>query len=239
MRRFNPLLKAGANPNQARLDGTTLLLIAIQNKHLDVAKYLIKKGALLNDSVKQELIKDENKSLLMIAIEKNSAFFLKCLEENRITLAEGNQDGLTPMMLAAKCGYLNVIEYLVKRNPLSAIFLLNQYNNGATPLWYAMINGHLQTARYLLEKGALLDLGVQDLIIKTAESKQADKNNQAITLTLGQELLLDLAERNSDFYCNFLMNTHESAQILAHPSQQLQKKLFRATTKMASNVKKY
>lgn len=125
---------------EERNEKITLLLDAAQIEHIEAVKYLLKKIVVLD--------KEEKHRFLEVS-EKNGDFYLKCLQANIIAVNEKNQYGLTPMLVAAQHGYLNIVIHLAKFKDL-----LDDCHekSGATLLHFAAQGGNIEMVKFLIEE---------------------------------------------------------------------------------------
>lgn len=72
----------------------------------------------------------------------------KCIEEGMDPNIKNN-DGLTPLHIAAKSGYVELMEYLINDLTLNV-----RTNEGNTALYLAILHGHKEASRLLLQHGA-------------------------------------------------------------------------------------
>jgi hypothetical protein len=78
---------------------------------------------------------------------------VKMLLKKGTNVDQANNNGATPLFIAAQNGHLEVVEVLLEQRAN-----VNQAKNvGATPLYIAAQNGHLAVVKALLEKGANID----------------------------------------------------------------------------------
>ena len=162
-------------------DGMTPLLVAAECGHLDVVQHLLQRGASL-------AAKDQwgRNALLNAVVGGNALMVDWLLEQPGVTLEYASNDGLTPLLVAAKWGHLDVVQHLLHRGALltakgqggrnalleatwgghtavvdwlldqPGIMLEDRDKGGMTPLLVAAWRGHLDVAQHLLQRGALL-----------------------------------------------------------------------------------
>ena len=157
----------------------TPLIIAVMHNHVEVAKYLLQKGADIS------LTTESNKrKALHIASQYGSVEAIEMLlsYDSRPDLRDG--EGNTPLACAAACGQIEAVNCLLKHgadpslkgeNGWSILHFAAQSGNviiietmvskgldidsrgealGVTPLMVCIKFGQLEAAKYLLEKGA-------------------------------------------------------------------------------------
>ena len=83
--------------------------------------------------------------------------------------------GRTPLGVAAQCGHLDVIQFLVE-NCKATIDAQDEFNE--TPLTLASRNNHPQSVTYLLSQGA--NLSIKGWQWKTALEWAIEKNNNDV-----------------------------------------------------------
>jgi ankyrin repeat protein len=166
------LLDAGADANAPNPQGETPLMIAAHTGNPDAIRALLDRGAAIN--TKEHAAQQ---TALMYAIHEGHTDAVKLLIERgadvntstplveKPSVTTGNlqgigraqnspapvpQGGMTPLLIAARDGKLEIARMLVAAgaevNHTEAI--------GASPLLLAILNNHVDLARFLLEKGA-------------------------------------------------------------------------------------
>ena len=70
--------------------------------------------------------------------------------EHGADINKGNSNGATPLYIACKNGYIEVVKYLVEHG----VDINKKDINGATTLYIAYENGHIEVVKYLVEQGA-------------------------------------------------------------------------------------
>ncbi|XP_063436849.1 protein fem-1 homolog A-like [Mytilus trossulus] len=119
-------------------------------------------GALIVTNLDQDIMAswDERKidlfclQKLLTAAENGNIKEVELCVKNRANLECRNSIGLTPLMLAAKYGHLEVVTYLVTHgSQLEATSTLA----GLTPLMLAAKYGHLEVVTYLVTHGSQLE----------------------------------------------------------------------------------
>jgi HEAT repeat protein/ankyrin repeat protein len=136
--RLRPL----ANINSRPLFRSYPLVVAIDNGHMDIAKYLISKGASL------ELTDFENRTPLIAAIQKRNYEILEYLIENGADINFKNikDDNKTPLHNSDQ----NAAKILISKGAL----LNEKDNKGNTPLHYAYMNNDKALIELLISNGA-------------------------------------------------------------------------------------
>lgn len=123
--------------------GETLLFKSTRLNHIDAVKYLISQGADMHARHS-----DMQYHLLHIAAKKGHLTLVQCLHEeiNPHYLDQKDSNGQTAILWAAANGYLDVVQYLVKKG---ANLLLSS-NKGKTPIDWAIENSHHDIVSFLI-----------------------------------------------------------------------------------------
>ncbi|UYV68874.1 hypothetical protein LAZ67_6001398 [Cordylochernes scorpioides] len=100
------LVNAKANIEMSNKDGKTALNLAVY--HLDIAKFLIAKGANINTQSKW------GSTPLINAVYKDMET-VRCLVEARAKLNTANIEGYTALNTAVELGHLDIVKYLVEQ----------------------------------------------------------------------------------------------------------------------------
>ena len=129
-------------------EGRTALFFAAQEGHVDVAKWLIEKGASVHAA------DAEGWTALFVAAEEGHVAVAKWLIENGASVHVVGNNGGTPLFLAAKRGHVDVARLLID-NGAHADAPVG--NGGWTPLYIAAGNGHLEVVKLLLYDNASVD----------------------------------------------------------------------------------
>jgi ankyrin repeat protein len=144
------LLAAKANPNQTAGDGSSALLVAIQNGHYDVAKYLVEHGADVN------LANDKGWNPLYLAVKHRN------IETGTIPVPNAEQ-AVDFIKLILDRGGVNVNARLKAnteiRNGQRATWLNEA---GATPFLRAALCGDIEMMKLLLAHGADPKINTED-----------------------------------------------------------------------------
>ncbi|MCJ7454498.1 MAG: ankyrin repeat domain-containing protein, partial [Wolbachia endosymbiont of Homalodisca vitripennis] len=78
--------------------------------------------------------------------------------ERRANVNLRNEDGMSPLHIAAQYDYLGIVKYLAERG--ADLNLRNE--DGLSSLHFAVQNGHLDIVKYLVERGASVNLQDKD-----------------------------------------------------------------------------
>ena len=138
------LAKDPSEVNAHANDGSQPLELAAYFGHIDVADYLLKAGASVNSSQKNE----EKLTPLHIATLNGHLETAGFLIANGAEVNIHQIDGLTPLHIAAKKGYFSMVRLLLYNGADQSL----ESADGKTPLDYARENGHTDTLD-LLEQG--------------------------------------------------------------------------------------
>jgi ankyrin repeat protein len=160
------LLRDGADINASVRGGYTSPLLALLNKHDDVADLLVAQPNLDLNARGSDGI-----TVLMMYIWRRREDVVEKLLHRGADVSLQEKDGDTALHAAASTGNLNMLRMLLERraNP-------NVKNKlGGTPLMWAAVYGYQDAVQLLLEKGA--DPRLQDVDGVTA-AQWADKNRR-------------------------------------------------------------
>ncbi len=138
------LLKAGANPNQARDNGKSPLIISVEQNNIDIATLLLKAGANPNQSINDEL------SPLTYAVKVGYVDIAALLLKYNANPNQANYYGSSPLLIALNEEFYGLAPLLLSygADPNQAS------DSGTTPLIVSIYENHLDTVKLLLEYGA-------------------------------------------------------------------------------------
>jgi ankyrin repeat protein len=137
------LLEAQADPNKARSDGTTALMLAAQHGHEPCVRDLLEAGAVVNAPNFAAV------TALILAAEKGHEPCVHVLLEAKADPNKAKSNGATALILAAESGHPCVRVLLeAKADPNKA------RSDGWTALMIAARNSHVRCVRVLLEAQA-------------------------------------------------------------------------------------
>lgn len=151
------LYKYGADVNQKchfELFGAPMVRIpirmAIFNNQVEATKLLIELGANISSSgARSHLLADLAETENIEDLDKRLAI-MKLLLKNGAHIDERDEDGLTPLMRAAKVGHSQMARFLLANK---ANFKLED-QNGWTPMMHAEAKNHVEFIRALRDAGA-------------------------------------------------------------------------------------
>ena len=147
------LLKAGVDVNIRFEDGYTPLVVAAVVGHLEIALFLIEKGA--NVNVRNL---ESGKSLLEMAAWEGNMKMASVLLDNGANVNSRNKVGLTPLMTAALNGHTKMVVKLLEKDANVNARDINDF----TPLMLAVLENHIDTVLVLLDKGAMVNVEAID-----------------------------------------------------------------------------
>ncbi|ORX79989.1 ankyrin [Anaeromyces robustus] len=103
------LIERGADVNSIDNDGNTPLVYAIKNNLLSIVILLVNNGASINHQLKNE----NNKNLLMLAIESHANEIIKFLVDNNADINFRDESGDTPLVYLLKSNNNEMANYLI------------------------------------------------------------------------------------------------------------------------------
>ncbi|GAB6028256.1 hypothetical protein CHUAL_002439 [Chamberlinius hualienensis] len=136
------LIKAGAD---IELGASTPLMEAAQEGRLELVKYLINCGAVVNAATQT------NDSALTYACENGHTDVADVLLQAGAALEHESEGGRTPLMKSARAGHVCTVQFLLSRG---SNINKQTTNNDHTPLSLACAGGHLVVVELLLNNGA-------------------------------------------------------------------------------------
>ncbi|WP_341811169.1 ankyrin repeat domain-containing protein [Wolbachia endosymbiont (group A) of Oxytorus armatus] len=201
------LVSRNANVNTRDKYSWTPLHWAAYKGHLEVAEFLVKKGADVN-AASENLYGSRP---IHIAIENNNKNIIEFLLSKEVGVNDTDKQGYTPLHYAAWRGRLEVARFLIEKgadinaadtstagkkpihvaaenNSESVIeFLLEKGvsvdeadKNGWTPLHYAARFGQPEVAKFLIEKGADINVADASIAGKRPIHVATEENNKDI-----------------------------------------------------------
>ncbi len=148
------LIEQGADIHALRYDGSTPLATAAMHAHFEVIKYLITFGAITD--INRANTADSGLTPLHEAVYSGNLEIIKFLVKQGADPRKLDAYGKTPLSIAAKRGYVNVVEYL---NEVTQGTDINKSSNdGSTPLCLAALSGSVHVVMFLLDHGAKPDI---------------------------------------------------------------------------------
>eukprot|EP00438_Fugacium_kawagutii_P033111 Skav219662 [mRNA] locus=scaffold1257:224834:230605:+ [translate_table: standard] len=148
------LLEAGADKDSAGVGqyDATPLLIASQNGHIGVVRFLVEAGS--------DMHKPNNNgaTALYVAAQNGHIVVVRFLVEAGADMHKPKNNGATPLPVAAQNGHIAVVRFLVE----AGADMNKASHNGAIPLHLAAYNGHIMVMRFLVEAGADMNTPTED-----------------------------------------------------------------------------
>ena len=175
------IVRNGVNLNAQDEEGLTAMHWASREGHLAFVDFLCERGADIN------LKSNEGQSALHEAVSRGQTSVVKLLLEHEATdIEQTGRYGLTPLICAAQCGHLTILDLLLKsdadlsakseqdytalhhaayHDKLDCVKLLLQNKapiavrnqNGYAPLHLAALSGSNMCVKYLVDAGAPLE----------------------------------------------------------------------------------
>ncbi|ODP32549.1 ankyrin repeat domain-containing protein [Pandoraea sp. ISTKB] len=160
-------LKSGVDPNARDEKGDPLLVIAMREKSVGVAKLLIE-----DKRTDLEATNRAGENAMMLASLQGLTPMVKLLIDKD---AEVNKKGWTPLHYAATNGHDDIVQMLLD----ASAYVDAESPNGTTPLMMAARGGHITTCKVLLDGGADVRLKNQLKMTAVDFAKQANQKEIA------------------------------------------------------------
>nr|WP_237165334.1 ankyrin repeat domain-containing protein [Pandoraea vervacti] len=167
-------LKAGVDPNATDEKGDPLLVIAMREKSVGVAKLLIE-----DKRTDLEATNRAGENAMMIASLQGLTPMVKLLIDKD---AEVNKKGWAPLHYAATNGHDDIVKMLLD----ASAYVDAESPNGTTPLMMAARGGHITTCKVLLDGGA--DVRLKNQLKMTAVDFARQANHKEIADGLAKRL---------------------------------------------------
>ncbi|OWF48478.1 Transient receptor potential cation channel subfamily A member 1 [Mizuhopecten yessoensis] len=155
----NFLLKNGAKISEVDQTCRSALHIAVQNGHPEVITQLLENGC----ASVMECLDQRDQTALHYAARLGDMLILNALLKHRCRLDARDQNGKTPLHIAAEYSNSKVIDILMQASQTE---LNDMDSDGKTPIMIAAETGNYNTAQALLYHGA--DLSMKDEEYRTA-----------------------------------------------------------------------
>src|SRR5262245_39217058 len=139
------LLKAGANPNAAQTSGLTPLMIAAKTGSSRVVRALVASGAHINAAT----VETKN-TALMWAIAGCHPDVVRALIEAKADLHASTANGLTPLLIAARNGDIEMAKTLIA----AGVDVNETGTDGIHVMPFSIVTGQADFALFMLEQGA-------------------------------------------------------------------------------------
>ena len=145
-------VEEGVDKEGTDKEGQTPLMLATQNNHLAVVKFLKecktdKKEA--DMSLKKKSL--DTRDALRAAANKGCMDAVRFLVEENVSITDADKERQTPLMLAVQSGHVVVARYLVESIQEKSNNTDNSW--GSAALILAAQNGHLAVVQWFLEQG--------------------------------------------------------------------------------------
>lgn len=141
------LIENGTDVNTRDGFGDTVLMFACQQGHLDLAEFLLEKGADINQA-NDHIFKGRTALVGTAWYGRVEAVKLLLAHDADINAADAGQE--TALFKAASRGHAEVVRILLENG--AAVHTRD--NRGNTPLLHAAAHGHTQVVKLLLDHGA-------------------------------------------------------------------------------------
>ena len=139
------VLKSGANVNEPGPDGSTPLMLAVQQENVEITDLLLAGGA------KPDLTSRYHVTPLNIAAETGNAAIIEKLLTAGADANGVSEEGQTALMTAARNGKTDAVRTLIRHG--AKVNATEQFK-GQTPLMFAAGEGNTAAAEMLVEFGA-------------------------------------------------------------------------------------
>lgn len=138
------LLKAGAKLNATTDDGSTALILALSNKHQEVAELLLEQP-----TIDVAMTTTRGWTPMHIAAERGFTQMIHTLRARGMPVDSATSDGLQPLMLATHHGHIAAVEALLGYDADPRC----RAEDGWQPIHWAAVRHHEKLMRILLEAG--------------------------------------------------------------------------------------
>lgn len=136
----------GVSVNQSNSDGKTALHFACKSNRLEIARYLINKGANINQGTFRD-----NMTPLYASCFSGHFDIITLLVEHGVDINKAcTDDGSTPLFIASYRGHKNIVSFLLQNG---ANVNQARSNDGATPIFVASQEGYLEVVEILCRAG--------------------------------------------------------------------------------------
>ena len=123
-------------------NGSTALLLAVENNHVEVVKELLLVGV--------DFAVEANQKAWMQVIENDDVRLISHFADGGADVNAKDNFGETPLHWSAREGHLEITQALIE----AGADVNTKDNDGDTPLHSSAMNGHLEVARDLIKAGA-------------------------------------------------------------------------------------
>lgn len=143
----NPRPNLPINVNQADNQGRTLLLGAVNNQNLPMARLLLEAGA--NNVVNNP--SNDGATPLSLAAYHNNLNMVKLLVAHEADVNQPGNDNATPLLCAAFVNNLDMAKFLIEREAAASLSIGSR-QSGNTPLHWAVLNSNKDMAKLFYRK---------------------------------------------------------------------------------------
>jgi len=185
------LANQGADLNQADDYGQSPVWVAARFGHTEIVKFLIEKNVNLEEKLLQIAKKEEIKWLIADELNKIQTNFWNGLQEGRVDVIESlagkvsldrvNDEGCTPVLVAARCGHIEIVEFFATKN----VDLDSADKRGHTPVFVAAWCGRIEVVKFLATKN--VDLNRPDIVGQTPTFIAAAEGRTEVVKFLGTQ----------------------------------------------------
>lgn len=139
--------------NKQNSNGATLLIQAIAYGHVGLAQYLIEHGA----DTALALKPNNSTTLHQVCTIGMAEMVDVLLQKNKKLINQVDEEGMTPLHIAAYFGNTEVVKKLLENNALLDVYS----NSGVNAIHLAAARGHVDILKLLIQKG--VSIGKTDL----------------------------------------------------------------------------
>jgi uncharacterized protein len=143
----------------------TPLMLASQGGHLEVVRWLVGRGASINQQ------DDDGFTALYFGCLEGRTSVVRLLIERGADPTIAIYIGWSPLIAACAKGYFDIVQCLLG-HPSAATFLNRRGREGKTALWKACCHGRAPVVRALLESGADFTIASVDGITPLTKAKE-------------------------------------------------------------------
>ena len=149
-------LDDGADVSRVDQYGDSPLRTAVRHGRVDVARFLLDRGADLHER-NHEQMPNPGGSLLHVAVfaQRNRVAITRLLVDRGLNVRQTDDDGEAPLHVAAARGGADVASFLLDRGAE----INKPGHSNSTPLIWAVACGNADVTRLLLRRGADIDWG--------------------------------------------------------------------------------
>ncbi|XP_061166604.1 uncharacterized protein LOC133175505 [Saccostrea echinata] len=186
MRRF---LEAGRNPNDSCMaDGSTPLMLAAQNRHVEAIELLLSYGSDVSS------LNSEGNNSLMVAIKTGDAKVVNTMWPQRaqVDINHRNKTGHSMLHFAVEKRWETCVKVILSCGADVNV----QNNNGCTPLMLAAMKADTKVADVLIDEGA--DILIEDDCHCTAVCYGFEDENNGEEFV--KHILCKMSQKNREVY---------------------------------------